>query len=79
MTIEDDIVAQYRLLAEKKLYKSVELRVHPFVEAYFTIGFFSRRRKLVQQYGLKMKVRGISSYPMLTYRFFDENGDEIAL
>lgn len=79
VTIEDDIVAQYRLLAEKKLYKSVELRVHPFVEAYFTIGFFSRRRKLVQQYGLKMKVRGISSYPMLTYRFFDENGDEIAL
>lgn len=78
ITIEDDIVAQYRLLAEKKLYKAVELRVHPFVEAYFTIGLFSRRRKLVQQYGLKLKVRGISSYPMLTYNFFDDKGDEIA-
>lgn len=79
VTIEDDIAAQYRLLADKKLYKAVELRVHPFVEAYFTIGLFSRRRKLVQQYGLKLKVRGISSYPMLTYKFFDDKGDEIAL
>ena len=62
---------------EIKLYKSVELRVHPFVASYFTIGLFSRRRKLVQQYGLKLKVRGISSYPVLTFKFFDENGDEI--
>ena len=77
VTIEDDIVGAYRLLAEQKLYKSVELRVHPFVASYFTIGLFSRRRKLVQQYGLKLKVRGISSYPVLTFKFFDENGDEI--
>lgn len=77
VTIEDEIVARYRLLADKKLYRSVELRVHPFVESYFTIGLFSRRRKLVQQYGLKLKVRGITSYPMLTYGFFDDLGDEI--
>lgn len=79
VTLEEDILAQYILLAEKKLYKMVELRVHPFVEAYFTVGLFSRRRKMVQKYGLKLRVQGGASYPLLKFDFFDEHGDQIML
>ena len=64
---------------EKKLYKALELRVHPFIEAYLTTGLRSRRARLARKYGCKLKVRAMSTYSILEFEFYDPKGAQVML
>lgn len=75
--LEDEIKRKLAVISERKLYKNLELRVHPYLAAYLQIGFISRRRRITQQYGIKLRVQAISSYAMLQFSFHDSQGDEI--
>ena len=75
----DQIEQKLSVIAEKKLYKALELRVHPFIEAYLTIGLRSRRAKLVRKYGCKLKVRAMSTYSILEFEFYDPKGAQVML
>jgi len=60
-----------------KMYKKVVIETHPFVAAYLTKGFFSKRRHLQKKYNLKIKVKPNKNYHFLEYHFFDEYGNDI--
>ncbi|MFM8487891.1 MAG: ribonuclease E/G, partial [Bacteroidota bacterium] len=55
------------------------LRPHPYVEAYLTRGFPSRRTKWFMKFNKWIKVLPDSEFHLSEYRFFDGNEDEIRL
>lgn len=57
----------------------LSLKVHPFIEAYLKRGFPSKRMGWWLKYGRKIKVEGSYDFPLLNYKFFDANNDEIRL
>jgi len=66
------------LLADKK-EKKIALLVHPYLEAYFKKGLFSKRWKWFLKYKKWVDVRGVTAYHLLEYNFLDKNNNEIAL
>lgn len=79
LILEDEIEGRLAVIVEKKEHKAIEVRMHPFVAAYYEKGFSSRRKKLAKQLRCKLKVTPMSSYNMLEYRFFGISGNEITL
>lgn len=66
------------LLGDKK-EKKIALLVHPYLEAYFKKGLFSKRWKWFLKYKKWVDVRGVTAYHLLEYNFLDKNNNEIAL
>jgi ribonuclease G len=66
------------LIGEKKMSK-VTLLVHPYLEAYFKRGIFSKRFKWFLKYKKWIDVRGVTAYHFMQYSFLDKNNNEIAL
>lgn len=66
------------LLTDKK-EKKVSLLVHPYLEAYFKKGLFSKRWKWFLKYKKWIDVRGVTAYHLLEYNFLDKDNNEIAL
>ncbi len=66
------------LLSDKK-EKKVSLLVHPYLEAYFKKGLFSKRWKWFLKYKKWIDVRGVTAYHLLEYNFLDKDNNEIAL
>jgi len=65
-------------LLNRKKFKKIMLRLHPYIAAFITKGgIFSLARKWRRTYKCKVKIVPISSYDFLEYRFYDENGREI--
>ena len=63
-------------VTEYKL-KKMELQVHPFIEAYLDKGRKSPRRQWSKELNCKISVTGMSSFQLLQYALFTENGEEI--
>ncbi len=57
----------------------LRLKVHPYLEAYFTKGFPSKRMGWWLKYGRRVKVEGSYDFALMEYKFFDTNNDEIRL
>jgi ribonuclease G len=55
----------------------MELQVHPFIEAYLNRGWKSPRRQWSKEFGCRIKITGMSSFQILQYALFTENGEEI--
>ena len=76
--IIDQIENNLRYILKEQNEVGVTLCVHPYLEAYITKGLFSSlRRKWKNKFGRKIKVRAVSSYNFLEYRFLNKNEDEI--
>jgi ribonuclease G len=73
--IEDKL--NHALIVDKQ--KKVTICVHPFIAAYLTNGFASRRMKWLFKYKKWVNIRPIYAYHLLQYAFFDKNDDEISL
>ncbi len=58
-------------------HKKVVLNVHPFMAAYLTKGFPSKRMKWFFKYKKWVKINSRDAYTMLEYHFYDQNGNEI--
>lgn len=59
--------------------RSVTLMVHPFVAGFLKKGILSTACKWTLKNKMFVKVKAVSSYNYLEYRFLDASGDEIAL
>jgi ribonuclease G len=55
------------------------LKVHPYIEAYLTRGFPSKRFKWSVKHGCKLKIIPMVSYHYMEYRFFDYDDEEVEL
>jgi ribonuclease G len=76
----DQIENNLRYILKDQNESGVTLCVHPYLEAYITKGIFnSLKRQWSKKYGKKFKVRAISSYNFMEYRFLNKNEDEIKI
>jgi len=71
--LENKVSYIFKDLNKKKL----TLKVHPYVAAYLTKGFMSRRRKWALKYLRKVSVEQVNSMSLLDCHFFDEEMEEI--
>jgi ribonuclease G len=77
----DQIENNLRYILKEQNETAVTLCVHPYLEAYITKGLFfnSLKYKWGKKYGRNFKVRAVSSYTFLEYRFLNKNEDEIKI
>ena len=73
----DKIEDKLEYLVKEKKVRFVELRVHPFVEAYLKKGWFSQRWKWARKYRIRLKILGVPSYYIYEYKFFNQLNREI--
>jgi ribonuclease G len=67
----------YLLIDRKEQH--VTLLVHPYLEAFFKKGLFSRQMKWFFKYKKWIQVRGVTAHHLLQYSFVNKNNEEIAL
>jgi len=77
LMLEDEITNKIIDLCLRHKGAKYDIRVHPFVEAYFNRGILSKARKLNLQYGGRFRFVADSSYPLMSYHVFDREGNEI--
>lgn len=77
----DQIETNLRYIIREQNIKKITLCVHPYIEAYITKGFLWNKlvNKWQKAYGGKITVRGMASYTLMEYRFFNELEDEIVI
>lgn len=77
IALADEIENMLKYIVENQKPGLVSLRVHPYVAAYLTKGFFSMRFKWARKFKCKLKVVASSSYDLLEYRFFNVHNEEL--
>jgi ribonuclease G len=66
------------LIKERKL-SDISLLVHPYLEAYFKRGLFSKQMRWFMKYGKWIPVQGVTANHLLEYTFVNKDQEEIAL
>ena len=79
LVVVDEIESNLRYLCSSQNEKQLTIIVHPYVYAYLTKGLLSIRLKWMYKYRVRLKVRPSESYGLLSYKFLNASGDEIAL
>lgn len=79
LVVVDEIESNLRYLCSSQNEKQLTIIVHPYVYAYLTKGLLSIRLKWMYKYRVHLKVRSSESYGLLSYKFLNASGDEIAL
>ena len=75
--VEDEIERKIKVIAESLDDKVIKLETHPYLEAFFTRGWRSIRRKWQKESGRKIKIKPNTSLAFLDYHFYDDEGVEI--
>ena len=75
----DEIESNLHFLLEDRREKDVALLVHPYLEAFFKKGLFSKQVKWFFKYKKWVPVRGIAANHLLQYSFVNKNNEEIVL
>ncbi len=71
--LDNEIENQLKSILDREKVGFVEIRVHPFVAAYFNKGFIPLSLKWSLHYKCRIKVTGSTSYDFLQYHFFNRN------
>ncbi|MCU0318374.1 MAG: Rne/Rng family ribonuclease [Amoebophilaceae bacterium] len=79
IAIAEQIERKLQLVLEMQNEARITLFVHPYLYAYFTAGFPSRRIKWLVQYKKWVKLLEDSSIGVTEFKFFDQHGEEIEL
>lgn len=77
--IIDEIENNISYLFRDQNEKALAVNVNPILHAYITKGFISQQVKWYLKYKKWVKIRPVSSYQLLEYRFFNSKDDEIKL
>jgi ribonuclease G len=77
--VSDLIEGNLEHLLLKQNEKKLTLAVHPYLFAYFTKGFFSRRVKWFFKFKHWVNIEQDTSLGITEFKFVDEDGEEIAL
>jgi ribonuclease G len=75
----DELERALEFIVDKVKTRKIILNVHPFVASYLKRGLVSVALKWSLKFRIRLKVQAVTSYYMLEYRFFDEDGNEIDL
>jgi len=75
----DEIEQTLKNIVQEKKIKFTELRVHPFLYAFFTKGLFSKRLQWSFKYKIHLKVTQNKNFHLLEYEFFDASGQNVQL
>jgi ribonuclease G len=65
------------ILKENPSLKEITLKVHPYLASHLTKNIFSIRYKWAKKNKISLKVKSVTSYAMLEYRFVDLNDRDI--
>ena len=79
LLITDDIARSLELVNNARPKSKISLHVHPYVKSHLTKGFPSLRMKWYMQYTKWINVKADPNFALNTYKFFDQNEDEIRL
>ena len=79
IAVAEQIERKLQLVLEMQNEVRITLFVHPYLYAYFTAGFPSRRVKWLMQYKKWVKLLEDSSIGVTEFKFFDQHGEEIEL
>jgi ribonuclease G len=79
LLIMDDINRDLEFIMQSRPKMPLELRVHPFLEAFIKKGLPNQQMRWFFKYNRWIKVRAQGDYPLTQYSFFDGNEDEIRL
>ena len=77
LILDDQIESKLALIATSQKRRTIILKAHPYIAAFITKGFLSKRRKWAYKYHCRLKVMPISSYHFLEFHFFDSHDIEI--
>ncbi|KPL09821.1 MAG: ribonuclease G [Bacteroides sp. SM23_62] len=77
MVFPDELKNKIRDRLEEYKLKKLELHVHPFIEAYLNKGWNSLRKQWSKDLNCKITVKGLTSFQLLQYSLFTEQGEEI--
>ncbi|MEZ4938920.1 MAG: Rne/Rng family ribonuclease [Crocinitomicaceae bacterium] len=77
--LAEQIENNLKYLIKDRKEPHVSLVVHPYLEAYFTKGLFSKRWKWYRSMKKWVSIRPNSSFHLLQYKFVDKKNEEISL
>ena len=77
--VTDQIEGHLHHLFEKQNEKSLALALHPFLYAYYTQGFISKRVKWFFKYNRSVNLVRDSSLGITEFHFLNKDGEEIDL
>lgn len=77
--LDEQIENQLSLICATQKYRSVTIKLHPYIAAYIKKGFFSKRFRWALRFKCAVNLLPMSSYHFLEYHFFDKNDNEIEL
>lgn len=75
----DEIKRDLDFIMKSQRPNKLSLKVHPFVHAYLRKGLFSKQVEWWREYKKWTRIEADNNYPILAYKFFNENNDEIRL
>jgi len=79
LLFDDKLKSEISSRIEEFKLKSLEIKVHPYLEAYLNKGWNSIRKKWIKEFGCKLKILPESSLHYLEYRLHTSSGEEIPL
>jgi ribonuclease G len=79
IAVAEQIERNLQLVLETQNEQGITLFVHPYLYAYFTSGFPSKRLKWLMQYKKWVKLLEDSSIGVTEFKFFNKHGEEIEL
>ena len=74
----EEIESNIEYVLQQNPKKSVELSVHPYLEAFFTKGLMSKQVRWFFKHKRWVSVNGLSSYRFLEYNITDKNKKKIS-
>lgn len=79
LVVVDEIESNLRYLRSSQNEKKLTIIVHPYVYAYLTKGWRSIRLQWMYKYKVRLSIKSSESFGLLSYKFLNASGDEIAL
>ena len=74
----EEIESNIEYVLQQNPKKSVELSVHPYLEAFFTKGLMSKQMRWFLKHKRWVSINGLSSYRFLEYNITDKNKKKIS-
>lgn len=79
LVVVDEIERNLAYLVSSQNERRLTLTAHPYVYAYITKGFWSRRMQWCRKYHVGLKCNASEQLGLLEYHFFNASGGEIEL
>lgn len=79
LLLTDDIERDLNFIMESRPKAKLKLKVHPFIAAYLKRGMPSTQMKWYLKYYRWLQIVQDNDFPITSYRFYDEDDEEIKL